>query len=103
MTMSAVQGVLFHERPVMLSPSEQNVLQTLKTLLTLERKSTFSSDDLRRFQLDRFFMDKQHGIGIFFFKLIKLGLVEKVGRTRSTFASNHMREIRVYKFTGEST
>lgn len=59
----------------------------------------FSSDDFRRYQLDRFIRDKQHGIGGFFAKMKHNGLIVECGYTRSTLASNHSHTIRLYKWS----
>jgi hypothetical protein len=79
------------------SKDEQNI-KAFKTLLKLDNINEFSSDDFRRYGLDRFIKDTQHGIGAFFAKLKKNGLVEETGFTRSQLASNHGHTIRTYRW-----
>ena len=82
-----------------LSRRDLDIMRTLKTVLAIEKRSTFSADDLFLFGLDRFFMDKAHGIGGWFAKLQHHGIIKVSGRKRSVRGSNHLREIRLYSFT----
>lgn len=81
-----------------LTQQEQDLLRTFKTCLRLDSKTEFSSDDFRKYGLDRFMHDTQHSIGGLFRKWLQLGLTEKIGYTRSTMVSNHYREIRLYRW-----
>jgi hypothetical protein len=80
----------------MLTDKDQQNIKAFRTLLKMDNIEVFSSDDFRRYGLDRFIKDTQHGIGMFFAKLKKNGLVEHVGFTRSQLASNHSHTIRTY-------
>lgn len=84
-----------------LTDAEERNLKAFRSLLKLDSIEVFSSDDFRRYGLDRFIADKQHGIGGFFRKLLKNGLVVKVGHKRSDLVSNHGHEIKTYKWTKE--
>jgi len=77
---------------------EKDIMRTLKTVLTIEHRTTFSADDIFLFGLDRFFPDKVHGIGGFFAKLQHQGIITVAGHKRSIRGSNHLREIRLYSF-----
>ena len=79
---------------------DEDLLKTFKTLLAKDQKTEFSSDDFRKYGLDRFIKDTQHGIGTFFAKLVHNKKAKKIGYTRSEFASNHGRQIRTYCWTG---
>ncbi len=79
-----------------LTGEDEKNLKAFRTLLKMDSITEFSSDDFRRYGLDRFIRDKQHGIGGFFSKLVKNRIVEEVGFTRSTLASNHGRVVRIY-------
>jgi len=81
-----------------LTARDADILRTLRTVCTIEKRSTFSADDLFLFGLDRFFEDKIHGLGAFFAKCQHQKLIEKVTTKRSTRESNHMRTIWVYAF-----
>ena len=81
-----------------LSARDADILRTLRTVCTIEKRNTFSADDIFLFGLDRFFEDKIHGVGAFFAKLQHQKLIEKVTTKRSTRESNHMRQIWVYAF-----
>jgi hypothetical protein len=83
--------------PSLTSKDEQN-LKAFRTLLKMDNIEVFSSDDFRRYGLDRFIRDTQHGIGTFFAKLSKNGLVEHVGYKASDLASNHGHTIKTYKW-----
>ena len=78
---------------------DKHLLITFRTLTAIDNNEAFSSDDFRFFGLDRYLLDRQHGIGTFFAKLVKNEYVEEVGRKRSIIPTNHFREIRVYKWT----
>lgn len=86
-----------------LTARDADVLRTLRTNCTIEKRSTFSADDIFLFGLDRFFEDKVHDIGAFFAKLQHQKLIEKVTTKRSTRESNHDRVIRVYAFVEKET
>ena len=81
-----------------LTPLDEKNLKAFQTLLKLDNITEFSSDDFRRYGLDRFIRDPQHGIGLFFSKLCKNKLVETVSYTRSQVASNHGHTIRTYRW-----
>jgi hypothetical protein len=83
------------------SKDEQNI-KAFKTLLKLDNIEVFSSDDFRRYGLDRFIKDPQHGIGAFFSKLVKNGRVEHVGYIHSDLASNHGHTIKTYRWRSEA-
>jgi hypothetical protein len=81
-----------------LTSKDETTLKAFQALLKLDKIEEFTSDDFRRYQLDRFIRDKQHGIGGFFAKLCKNGLVESCGFTRSLIESNHGHTIRLYRW-----
>lgn len=81
-----------------LTPKDKDTIRTFRTLLKMDGREVFSSDDFRRYGLDRFIKDTQHGIGAFFAKLKKNKLVEHVGFTRSQLVSNHGHTIRTYRW-----
>jgi hypothetical protein len=81
-----------------LTTRDLDLIKTMKTLLTFEHSSTFSSDTFRRFGFDRYFPDKAHGVGGWFARLKANKKAVEVGEIRSTFPSNHGRKIRVYAF-----
>lgn len=86
-----------------LTARDADILRTLRTVCTIEKRNTFSADDIFLFGLDRFFEDKIHGLGAFFAKLQHQKLIEPVGTKRSTRESNHQRVIRVYAFVEKET
>jgi hypothetical protein len=81
------------------SDRDLDVLRTLHTTCELEKRTSFTADDIFLLQLDRFFPDVAHGVGGFFARLQHNGLIEQVGWKRSTRPSNHLRQIREYKLT----
>jgi hypothetical protein len=81
-----------------LTNQDQKNLKAFKTLLKMDNIEVFSSDDFRRYGLDRFIRDTQHGIGAFFAKLCRNKLIERVCYTRSQLASNHGHTIRTYRW-----
>jgi len=81
---------------------EQDMVTTFRSLCNIDEHTTFSSDTFRMYGLDRFIMDKAHGIGGFFAKLVANGLVVQTGWTRSTLPSNHGRMIRTYGWVNEA-
>lgn len=81
-----------------LSTRDLDLIKTMKTLLAFEHTTTFSSDTFRRFGLDRYFPDKQHGLGGWFARLKVNKKAVEVGWIRSSYPSNHGRLIRLYKF-----
>jgi hypothetical protein len=85
----------------LLTTRDHDLIRTLRTILQIEQSQTFTSDTLRLYGLDRFFPDKIHGIGGFFARLKANGKALDVGFTRSTFPSNHGRQIRKYRFADE--
>lgn len=85
-----------------LTEKDMDLIRTFKTLLKLDKKTEFSSDDFRAYQLDRFIWDKQHGIGSFFAKLSHNKITEHVGFTRSQISSNNGHTIRTYRWRDPS-
>jgi len=84
-----------------LSSKDKELIKTFRTLCNIDKRKEFSSDTFRMYQLDRFLCDTQHGIGGFFAKLLKNGLIQKVGSTRSQIKANHLRMIFVYEWIEE--
>jgi len=83
-----------------LTDIDRDLIKSFFTLLQVDGKEQFSSDDFRHYGLDRFLRgDSKHSIGGFFSKLLKNGLIRKVGWKRSTIPTNNFREIRVYERT----
>lgn len=82
-----------------LTPADEKNFKAFRTLLALDDIEVFSSDDFRRYGLDRFVADPQHGIGAFFGKLKVNGLAEPVGHMASEITSNNRRENKTYRFT----
>jgi hypothetical protein len=82
-----------------LTAKDELNLKAFRTLLKMDGIEVFSSDDFRRYGLDRFIKDTQHGIGAFFGKLAKNNIVERVGYTRSLLVSNHGHTIRTYRWS----
>ena len=85
-----------------LTSQDEKNLKAFRTLLKMDNIEVFSSDDFRRYGLDRFIKNTQVGIGAFFAKLCKNRLVERVGYTRSQLASNHGHTIRTYKWKNKT-
>jgi hypothetical protein len=85
-----------------LTSKDELNLKAFKTLLEKDGITVFSSDDFRRYQLDRFISDKQHGLGAFFSKLVKNGLAEHVGYKASELVSNHTRTIKTFRWRSEA-
>ena len=88
----------FFSKTTKLTHTDQDLIKSFHTLTNADKLQHFSSDDFRRYRLDRYLVNKQHGIGIFFMKLLKNGIIREVGRKRSLLPSNHLREIRVYEW-----
>ena len=85
-----------------LNKTDQNLLKTLHTLLRIEEKQDFTSDDFRMYGLDRFLRDTQNGLGGLFAKWKHHKLIIDTGkRRRSQLTSNHLREIKVWRFPTE--
>jgi hypothetical protein len=82
-----------------LTDQDNKNLKAFRTLLGLDKITEFSSDDFRRYGLDRFIKDPQHGVGSFFGKLKHQKLIVQCGYTRSQIASNHGRQIRLYQWS----
>ena len=78
------------------TPLESALVTKFRTLLALERKDTFSSDDFRMYGLDRHIEDTQHGIGGFFARLVHSQQIREVGWVRSVLPQNNLRKIREY-------
>ena len=85
-----------------LTSKDELNLKAFKTLLEKDDITVFSSDDFRRYQLDRFINDPQHGIGAFFCKLVKNGKVKHVGYKASDLESNHSHTIKTYRWRSEA-
>ncbi len=85
-----------------LTTKDENTLKAFRTLLKMDNIEVFSSDNFRRYGLDRFIKDTQHGIGTFFSKLVKNGMVEHVGYMHSDLASNHGHTIKTYRWRNEA-
>jgi len=77
---------------------ESALVKKFRTLLDLERKDTFSSDDFRLYGLDRHIEDKQHGIGGFFARLVHSKQIRIVGQVRSLLPQNNLRRINEYRW-----
>jgi hypothetical protein len=81
---------------------EKDVLKTLKTIMTLEHRTTFTADDLGKYGFDRYFPKskdgKAHGKGAFCAKHLRGGTIQEMGWTRSKADGNRDRKIRVYAF-----
>jgi hypothetical protein len=86
---------------IRLTSKDEQTLKAFQALLKLDKIEHFSSDDFRRYQLDRFIPDKQHGIGSFFGKLTKNKLAIPYGFTSSQIESNHNRTIKIYRWNNE--
>ena len=86
-----------------LTARDADILRTLRTVCTIEKRSTFSADDIFLFGLDRFFEDKIHDVGAWFAREQHHKQIEPVGTKRSTRESNHQRVIRVYAFVEKET
>jgi len=80
-----------------LTKKDQDLLRTFRTLLRMDNRQEFSSDNFRMYGLDRFLRDKQHGIGGLFAKWKHNQLIQQTGWTRSQIEANHMRRIATYK------
>ena len=78
------------------TPLETALVTKFRTLLAVERKDTFSSDDFRMFGLDRHIEDTQHGIGGFFARLVHSKQIRIVGQIRSVLPQNNLRKINEY-------
>jgi hypothetical protein len=83
------------------SLDEKNI-KAFRTLLKMDNIEVFSSDDFRRYGLDRFIRDPQHGIGTLFAKLKKNNIVEHIGYKNSEVVSNHGHTIKTYRWRVEA-
>jgi len=91
------------EEDFRLSPNEQAVWVTFKCKCVVNGVRQFSSDNLRGYGLDKvLYGDEQGKLGSFFRKLLKNGLVKRVGHVASAVESSHGREIKLYEFTEAS-
>lgn len=63
-----------------------------------EYKEYFTSDDFRRYGLDKRFTDPQHEIGSYFAKLKANGVVVPVGEEPSEIERNNKRKVDLYRF-----
>lgn len=89
---------VYHLPDKTLTVKDNDMLRTFKTLTGLDRLLEFSSDDFRLYGLDRFIVDKAHGIGGFFAKLKANGLIVEVRWKRSSVPTNHGRRIPVWRW-----
>ena len=62
-------------------------------------QQAFSSDDLRRLELDKYLSDR-NGIGGLFAWMVTANLIREVGRAPSAFPSTHHRKVGLYVWTG---
>lgn len=84
---------------VRLSNYEKEILSAFRCRCVVEGVKEFSSDNFRGWGFDKaLYGTTQHNVGLFFFKLVKLGIARKVGYKPSTIESNHLREIKVYSW-----
>lgn len=74
----------------------------LSVIRVLYRKTkdqqTFSSDDLRKHELDKY-LDGPNGIGGVFGFMVRVWWIKEVGRAPSTFPSTHSRKVGLYVWT----
>jgi len=66
--------------------------------LAIESEEHFSSDDFRRFKLDRFMERPDKEIGTYFAKLKYYGYAEPVGEVPSAIESNHKRNVDLWRW-----
>lgn len=82
-----------------LTARDKDILRTLQTILIIEKRASFSADDLFLYGLDRFYADRVHGVGGFFARCQHAKLIAPVGMKRSTRASNHLRMVKMFEIT----
>ncbi len=63
-----------------------------------EGKEYFTSDDFRRYKLDKNFTDPQHEIGSYFAKLKANGVAVPVGEEPSEIERNNKRKVDLCRF-----
>lgn len=86
------------EEAVRLSPCEQEVWDKIIRKLVVAGKDSFNADDLRNWNLDEaLYGEDLQKAGIFFLKLLRLGLVKKTFEQASTIKENHFRRIWNYQ------
>jgi len=82
-----------------LSSTDRFLYQKLRSHLTVEGKTRFSSDDFRACDLEKFLHgDLSHAIGGLFARWVHHRLIREVGSVRSLIPSNHLRKISLYEF-----
>lgn len=83
---------------IKLTKNELDLYSKLWVLLKAEGRNTFSADDFRAYNLDRFIEDTQHGIGTLFAKWKVNRLIEPTGFWKaSTLKSNHGHKQQLFK------
>lgn len=81
-----------------LSKVDRDLIRTIRTLLHVENRDTFTSDDFRNWQLDKSLGGHESNrIGAFFSRAVINNAFIEVGTTPSQIDSNHWRKIRVYE------
>ena len=88
-----------------LEPSQRDisVLKAFRTCLKMDGLTKYS-DDLFGFSSDTYRLyqfDKVVAQGLWFAKMSMLGIIRKVGVTRTQFKEGRGREIRVWSWTGK--
>lgn len=67
-----------------------------------KNQQLFSSDDLRRFELDQKYLEGRNGIGRIFMEIVKTKLASQVGRAPSNYESTHNRKIGFYVWSAKA-
>lgn len=84
-----------------LNPLEEKLLRKFKTLLWVEQKKTFTSDDFRNYGLDKYMKDTQHSIGGLWARAVHNKIIRRVGTKPSVLPQNNFRKIGEYEFVEE--
>lgn len=98
------QSVLSNFNPAPLTPREQDLVTTLRTICKLDKTNTFTADTFRRHKLDRFLKPDSQGrrnIGALFIKLKACGVAVPNGSVCSGVDANYSRRIQVWKWKEE--
>jgi hypothetical protein len=83
-----------------LTVRDHDLVKSFRSLLKLDAKTQFSSDDFRMYGLDRYLdRDTAHSVGGFFARLQHNKLAHVIGEKRSVMPTNHFRIIKVYEWT----
>ena len=84
-----------------LTTREVDLAKSFFALLDLDGVTYFSSDNFRRYKLDRYFRKPDKEIGLFFMKLKAQDFIQSFGELPSRIESNHFRKNDMFFRTGK--